>query len=299
MNEYKNHPLYKKHNMDSALGSVWDFYKTNFLPLFVVSLVMSLILQYATTMVNMQELQEMSDITAIIEKMKEMIVPVLIISLASMLFTTILQHYIIYKPIDSGYSILDSLLKSLKYFFPFLVIMILLSFFGAIALVAGVIALIIGALFAIVYIMLLYLFILPLLMIEGPNIGNTISRTFTLAHRNFWSNIGMVAVFLIILIVISIVLSALIMIPFSGNMIKSILDPTNAVKPDFSGNPLFIILSSVVNALTLPLIPIFACIMYFNARAGEDEIMNKPQEPTEYRPSIEDLYSRPKDDVDK
>jgi hypothetical protein len=285
--------------MDSAMGSVWDFYKTNFLSLLVVSLVMSLILQYATTMVNMQELQEMSDITAIIEKMKEMIVPVLIISLVSMLFTTILQHYIIYKPIDSGHGIFDSLLKSLKYFFPFLIIMILLSFFGAIALVAGVIALIIGALFAIIYILLLYLFILPLLIIEGPNIGNTISRTFTLAHRNFWSNIGMVAVFLIILIVISIVLSALVMIPFSGNMIKSILDPANAVKPDFSVNPLFIILSSVVNALTLPLIPIFACIMYFNARAGEDEIVNKPLEPAEYRPSIEDLYSRPKDDADK
>ena len=46
--------------------------------------------------------------------------------------------------------------------------MILLGFFGAIAIVLGVIALIIGAFFAVLYIMTLYLFILPIMMVEGP-----------------------------------------------------------------------------------------------------------------------------------
>jgi hypothetical protein len=278
------------------MNSIWSFYRTNFLKLFSISLVMSLVVQYATTMVDIEGLQSATDPELMLEKLKTMIVPILVVSLLSLFFSVILQHYILYKPVNSSNTIWTSVTKSFRYYFPFLVLMVLLTFFGSMAIALGILALIVGAFFAALYILTLYLFILPIMMIEGPDIGRTINRTFSLVHRNFWNNLGWVAVFIILLIIVSVVLSAVAMIPFSGDMLKSIFKPGNAVNTDFTGNPLFIALSVLVNAITMPLLPIFSCILYFNAKAGEDyTIESQPQE-TEYRPTIEDLYSKPLDE---
>lgn len=295
MDQFRNHPLYRRHNLDSAMSSLWEFYKKYFLSLFIISLVMSGIIQYASSLLNLAELQSAADPAAIIEKVREMIVPIGIVSLISLVLTTVLQHYILYRPVDGSNNIFVSVLRSFKYFIPFIIILILLAFFGAIAITIGVIALVVGAFFAALYIFSLYLLILPVLMIEGPSIGHTIGRTFRLLHRNFWNNLGWVAVFLVILIVLNVVLSAIVMIPFSGSMLKSIFNPDTA-KPDFLTNPFFIILSALVNALTLPLVPIFAGILYFNAKAGEDEAEVVIEHPKEYVPTIEDLYARPVDE---
>ena len=42
MDQFRNHPLYQIHNIDSAMNSLWGFYKKNFLVLFITSFVMSL-----------------------------------------------------------------------------------------------------------------------------------------------------------------------------------------------------------------------------------------------------------------
>ncbi|HEX2969038.1 MAG TPA: hypothetical protein VHO46_08010 [Bacteroidales bacterium] len=290
MDQIKNHPLYRKHDLDSVMSSMWDFYKKNFISLFIISIVISLITQFASTFIDIKELQSITDPILMIEKMKEFMVPAIITVLISLFLNTVLQHYIIFHPVgESG--ILNSLVAALRYYLPFLVIMILFAFVGAIGLVLGVLALIIGAFFVVLYLIMLYLFILPILMIEGPDIGRTISRTFTLAHRNFWANMGWVAIFLIIMIVISVVLSSIIMIPFAGNFLKTIFSPGSVEAIDVTKNPVFIILASLSGAITLPLMPILSCIMYFNAKAGEDEFSD--QKPVEYRPTIEDLYSKP------
>jgi hypothetical protein len=256
---------------------------------------MSLISQYASSMINIaefqNELQNTTDFTVIIDKMRDLMVPILIISLINLFFTAVMQHYVIYKPIDSGNSILISVLQAIKYYIPFIIIMVLLSFFGSIAMILGIFAFVVGAFFAALYIMTIYLFILPVMMVEGPNIGNTISRTFRLAHRDFWSNIGWVAVFLIILVVISVIFSALAMLPFSGSMLKSIF--SGEQKPDFTNNIPFLILTGLFRALTMPLLPLLGCVLYFNGRAGEDEaarIIEKPEE----RIRVEDLYAKPR-----
>lgn len=293
MDPFNRHPLYRRHNIDSAMSSVWDFYKNNFISLFIISVAMSLITQYASTMINFEELQSITDPMLLMEKLGDFLVPILLISVLNLFFTTILQHYIIYKPLDSSNNIFVSLLKSLKYFFPFLVLMVLLSFFGSIAILLGILALIVGAFFAILYVMTIYLFILPIMMIEGPNIGNTISRTFHLVHKDFWKNIGWVAVFLIILIVISVIFSAVILLPFSGNLIKSIFSSGSTPQPNLATNPLYIILSALVKAIVLPLMPIFACVLYFNARAGEEEVKYEEVIQPDDRVRVEDLYAKP------
>ncbi len=298
MEPFSKHPLYRRHNIDSAMSSLWDFYKARFLTLFIMSLVMSFVLQYASTLVNMRELSTITDPMILLEKVKGFIVPILMISLINLLFTTILQYYVLYKPIDSETNVFSSVIRSLKYFIPYLIIIVLLAFAGSLAIVLGVFVLIIGAVFAMLYVMTLYLFILPVMMVEGINIGSTISRTITLAHRHFWPNIGWVSLFIILLLVISVILSGIILLPFTGSFIKTIMNPEEAAKlVDLTTNPLFIILSSVTGAVTLPLMPIFASILYFNGKAGEDQVQNiGDTTPDNNQIRIEDLYAKPYSD---
>jgi hypothetical protein len=296
MDQFSNHPLYRRHNIDSALSSLWNFYKKNFIALFVISLVLSVVTQYASTLVNMKELSSITDPMILLEKIRGYILPLLGISLISLLSTTILHYYIIFNPLDKENTVIMSFVKSLKYFIPYLIIIILLAFVGTIAIVLGIFALVIGAFFAMLYVVTLYMFILPVMMAEGINIGSTISRTIKLAHKNFWSNIGWVAVFIIIMLVISVVISGLILLPFTGSFIKTIINPGEGTNiADIANKPLFIALSALVGALTLPLMPIFACILYFNGKAGEEQVQpaQENEQPQNTRVRVEDLYAKP------
>lgn len=295
MDQFTSHPLYRRHSIDSAMSSLWEFYKKKFIPLFIISLVMSFIMQYASTFIDIKEIQTITDPRLMLEKIASYIVPILIISIVNLLFTTILQYYIIHNPLNSEISIFSSVINSLKYFIPYLIIMVILAFAGSIAVVLGILALVVGVFFSLLYIMTLYLFILPIMMVEGTNIGDTISRTIKLAHRNFWTNIGWVAVIVILLLVLSIILSGIILLPFTGNFIKTLTNPENAKSvADMTTNPAYLILSAIVGSLTLPLLPIFACILYFNARAGEEQsqIITQPN-PENDRVRVEDLYAKP------
>ena len=298
MDLFSKHPLYRRHNIDSAISSLWEFYKKKFLSLFIISLVMSLVIQYASTLVNIKELSSITDPMLLLEKIKGFIIPILVISLINLLFTTILQYYIIFNPVDAENTIFISIVRSLKYFIPYLIIMVLLAFAGTIAIVLGIFVLIIGAFFAMLYVVTLYLFILPVMMVEGTNIGSTITRTIKLTHKNFWSNIGWVAVFIIIMLVISVVFSGIILLPFTGSFIKTIVNPDDASKlVDVTSKPLFIILSAIVSAFTLPVMPIFACILYFNGKAGEEQIQPIPTiDPENNKVRVEDLYAKPYSD---
>ena len=298
MDLFSKHPLYRRHNIDSAISSLWEFYKKKFLSLFIISLVMSLVMQYASTLVNIKELSSITDPMLLLEKIKGFIIPILVISLINLLFTTILQYYIIFNPVDAENTIFISIVRSLKYFIPYLIIMVLLAFAGTIAIVLGIFVLIIGAFFAMLYVVTIYLFILPVMMAEGTNIGSTITRTIKLTHKNFWSNIGWVAVFIIIMLVISVVFSGIILLPFTGSFIKTIVNPDDASKlVDVTSKPLFIILSAIVSAFTLPLMPIFACILYFNGKAVEEQIQPIPTiDPENNKVRVEDLYAKPYSD---
>ncbi len=272
MENFKSHPLYRKHNLDSAMSSLWDFYRTRFVILFITSLIFSVIIQLISATIDFSDLTYMTDPVEMLNKIKDFIWPIIIVSVLNLLFTAILNYYIIYNPVDSNETIIVSSYKALRYFIPYLIIIILFSFFGSFALMLGLFALIIGVFFVALYMVTLYLFFLPVLMVEGPNIGNAISRSFKLAHKGFWSNIGWTAVLILILIVISLILSMLIMIPFSGSFFKLLSDPAEAsTLTNFTTNPLYIILGALANAIVFPLLPIFGTILYFNGRAKEEE----------------------------
>jgi hypothetical protein len=216
-------------------------------------------------MVDIKELSTITDPMLMLEKLKDLIVPILLISLLNLFFSTILQYYIIFNPLDRTNNIFIAAVKSMKYFIPYLIIMVLLAFFGAIAIVLGVFALIIG-------------------------------RTFALTHRNFWPNMGWVSVFIIIMILVSVILSAIILLPFTGGFLKSIMNPGDPSKMmDIATNPIYLILASGVSALTFPLLPVLSCILYFNGRASEEQIPQQVNPETD-KVRVEDLYAKPYSD---
>ena len=290
----KNHPLCQVHTIDTAINSLWDFYRNNFVKLFAMSLVMAAILQYAATF-YVASLQNETDISVLMEKLRELMVPIGIIAVINIFFSVVIQHYIVFNPLDENSSILNSILSSFRYLFPYLIIFILLSIFGVTAIALGAVALIIGAVFAVIYVITLYMFILPIMMIEGTDIYHTIIRTFRLAYKNFWTNFGWVAVFLTLFILISIIISALILIPFSGNFLRSIFNPDEAVNfAEISKTPLYIALSIIAGAITMPLIPMLSTLLYLNGRAKEDVDMQKHNAVNEEKKiTVEDLYAKP------
>lgn len=96
-------------------------------------------------------------------------------------------------------------------------------------------------------------------------------------------------------IIISLIFSSLILLPFSGSLLKSVFNPSTAGSlVDVTSNPLFIILSAAVNALIMPVMPIFACILYFNSIAGEGQGQSvSKEEPVSDKVKVEDLYAKP------
>ena len=300
MDQIKEHPLYRKHNIDSAMNALWDFYKSRFVPLFLISLVMSLIQQYATLFINFKDLQATNDLELILEKFRAMLVPLLILSVVSLLFTTILHYYILHKPIYKECNILVCILRSMKYFVPYLIILIIMAFVGSIVILLGLLVLIVGVFFSALYLTMIYLFILPVMMVEDTNIGNSIARTLKFSHSNFWQNMGWTAVFVILLVIISIILSGIVLIPFAGSFIKTMANPQDiSTITDIAKDPVFLLLSSAVNALTLPLIPIFAYILYFNGKAREEDVPLPAFKDDNNGPvRVEDLYAKPRTEED-
>jgi hypothetical protein len=263
---------------------------------------MGLVLQYISALVDINEIQSITTIDEMMLKIRDYLWPMLIISIVSLLFTTILHYYIIYNPLDPEINIFRSAMQSLRYFVLYMIIMVFLALAASFALFLGLLLVVIGILFAVIYVLMIYLFILPVMMVEGPSIANTISRTITLAHRNFWSNIGWTAVFAVIVLVVTTVFSGLILLPFTGKFFQAFTNPEEASSlVEITTKPLYIILSALLNAITLPLLPIFACILYFNGRAREEKKSDweiRKDYKAEETVKVEDLYSKPLSDGD-
>ncbi|MBS0010660.1 MAG: hypothetical protein KFF49_04580, partial [Bacteroidales bacterium] len=292
---YKQHPLNKQYDLDTALTSIWEFYKKWFGSLFVISFVFSLIITYISGRVDISDIYSVTDPEEMMAIAGSMIGPYFLILLFTFVFSLILQYYVLRKPVDPESNIVSIGSTGLaRFFLPLLVLNIILALFALVAIMLGVLLLFVGALFAIVYVAMLYAFIAPVLMIERPDISDTIRTTISLAHKRFWPNMGWVAVFVILIMVISFVLGAIIMIPFGGSFIRTITSPENASELlDLTSRPSFIILNALANALTMPLFPIFSLVLYFNSRSGYTAgLISDKNDDDKGRPvKVEDLYA--------
>lgn len=295
-----NHPLRKRYDLDSAMNAIWATYKEMFLPLFTISFISSIIINYISSGIDLSALQSMDDPTLVLETLKPLTWRYLIIALISLAFSLLLQYYIIYKPIDTVGNLAEWINKVLvRFFFPMLIVYIVLLVFALVAVMMGVVLLIIGAIFAAFYAAIFFTLAAPVMMVENRTIGETITRIFSLGHRPFGINLGWTTLFIILLLVISMLLSTLIMLPFAGGFLRTIFHPENSMDMlDFARKPSYILLASLANAVTMPLSPIFALVFYFNAASYDDERKGRSGSGNDNGSGItvEDLYSNNNND---
>ena len=101
MENFTNHPLYRIHTVDSAMGSLWDFYKKNFIVMFLASFVVSICVQLISAQMNFGDLTSYTnDPMQLLEKYKSMMVPFLEMAAISLVFNVILQYYVLYHPLE-------------------------------------------------------------------------------------------------------------------------------------------------------------------------------------------------------
>jgi hypothetical protein len=289
MEKYSNHPLAGAKDLDSGMNLLWAFYKKHFVVLYVISVFASLASTFITSGIDLTALQSTTDPTELLAIYKTYAVPYFLLIIISLIFSIVIQAYILDKPIDQPYSFLDSLKKSVVALFPYLCAIILMAIPGVLLIAIGIILLIIPGLFAAFYFFTVCLFTLPIILIESRNPGYAINRSLRLTHRNFWSNIGWVVVIGLLVMIFSLVISALVMLPFTGTFIKSLSDPAAAL--EMAKNPLYIILASLTGALVTPVFPIMSLILYF--RNAEEEVKEqKAVIAEEGRVRVEDLYPK-------
>jgi len=167
-------------------------------------------------------------------------------------------------------------MESLKKYSIHMIFFLLLS--GAIVTVgtvAGIFIFIIGFLIAFAYLGTVLSPGAAIVVAEEKNALEAISRTFSLVHKDFWSTLGAMVLFVIMMILISIVVSALMSIPFviiffdnwseTGNILESFK------MQNYDVGMWTVLLNALVSALTYPFYAIFSVVLYFKLKYKEDQ----------------------------
>ncbi len=280
MEDFGNHPLNKKHTIDTAMDSLWRFYSSHFFVLFLISFVASIAVNFYTQTIDLdklvgsaQRLQTEPDfIGEYIEVLKQTLVQMIPVFILIIFINVFLSLYVLRNP-THGNNIAGYFLGSFKYFLTYLIILTLAMPLIMLALAAGLMAVVIGILFSMIWLVALMAFLLPFLMAEGNDITKAITGSFRLMHRNFWSNMGWTAVFVVIILIISFILSGLALIPFAGSLLQTLANPEEATPiVELGKNPIYILMSAALNSLIMPLYPIFSFILYFNGKSRENTV---------------------------
>lgn len=290
MQNIQNHPLAGARDLDSAMNKLWDFYKKYFVGLYLISLVAAILSSLISASLDLSGIQSTTDLNEMLATMKGMILPYSLLMVVSFVMGVILHAYVLEKPLEH-FSLLSMLSNSLIALLPYLLTIIVMGIAASVIIAAGFIMLILPGLFAIMYCGTIIVFALPVTLAESRNPGTIIERSFRLAHRNLWPNMGWLIVVVLIVMVISLLLAGIVMLPFTGTFIKSFSNPENAgALLEMAKNPVYIALNSVTSAFITPVIPILAFILYFRNRQDVEAEYVKPVE--ENRVTVEDLYPK-------
>jgi hypothetical protein len=278
---YNEHPFYQPMDFENIFSKTWEVYKKNFGYLFLYSFLGIILLQmlmYYTEFQQLFDLNYISNMESLGGFFGNLILFGAILFIGYAILYLFIHYFIIYREIEPEKSHLiflgDSVRKFvLKYIVTILLVFIIL-FAGA---MLGLVLLIIGSLVAILYFGTIFFPISPLVIIEKTNPLESINRSFRLVHTDFWPTLGCIVVLYIILMVISLILGVITMAPFAVDFFK-LLNPNAILEMVESGqsilskvlSPGYILLSSVANAITFPVIPVFAVLVYFNLKYKED-----------------------------
>ncbi len=190
MNTYQNHPLAGAVDLDSAFNKLWSFYKKYFLGLYVIAVAGSLLSSMFISGLDLATLQTTTDPVEMLEAG------------------------------EAGF-ISALLKKSLVALVPYMVAMIIFGVMAVMLVSIGIVLLVLPGLFAAIYMATVGVFVMPVMLTETRNPLEALTRSFKLAHKNLWTNIGWVIVVILILIVAALVLGAIVMLPWHGTLFTS------------------------------------------------------------------------------
>lgn len=291
MKNYQNHPLAGAVDLDSAFNKLWSFYKKYFIGLYIISVVGSLLSLIFMADIDLASLQAASsDPQLMLEKMKSMVGPYALTMIVTLVLMVFLHTWVLDRPADEpGFA--SSLLKNmLLALLPYLVAMIIFMVLTVILVSVGLVLLVLPGLFALAYLATVMVFAMPVTLVETRNPFEVVSRSFRLAHRNLWPNMGWFVILALIMVVAAMLLSTLTMLPFTGSFIRSIANPEEAsAMLEMSKNPVYIGLSALTGALVRPLMPILAFLLYFRNR-GEEVAEAETAMNRDTAVKVEDLY---------
>ena len=289
MNTYQNHPLAGAVDLDSAFNKLWNFYKKYFVGLYLISVVGSLLSSLFVSGIDLASIQATTDPVEMLEKMKGFAGPYALTILVSLVIGVLLHAWVLEKPAGEPGFITTVLRSALAAIVPYLVAMIIFGILTVLLVSVGLVILVLPGLFAVFYMLTVGLFVMPVTLVETRNPFEMLSRSFRLAHRNLWPNMGWVVVVILIMIVVAMVLGALVMLPFTGSFIKSIANPEEAgAMLEMTRNPVYIGLSALTGGLVTPVMPILAFLLYCRNRAEEVVIEVTTENDNAVR--VEDLY---------
>lgn len=280
MIEIKKHSLYKSMELDSVLSSVFNIYLKKFWTLFIFSFIGVFMIQLVVYKLGFMEMYAISDPDELLKVFSSLINKISILSVSSVIIygilNTFLINYIIKSDFDPKVHVGDLFVESLKkhavHMIFFLILSILIFIVG---FFLGLIAFIVGAFAAAIYLGAVLLPGGSIIVAEEKNAIDTVGRTFSLTHKDFWPTIGIFVLFVLIMILISFIISALIAIPFVimffGNLKEtgSFLDALNFQTYDIG--IWIVVVNSIVSALTYPLYAILSVVLYFKLKYTEDQ----------------------------
>ncbi|NOQ27626.1 MAG: hypothetical protein GQ564_19865 [Bacteroidales bacterium] len=280
MIDIKKHSLYKPMEVDSVLSNLFNIYLKKFLVLFISSFIAALIIQVVFYQLGFLELTKISDqeemIAAFLGMRNELIIGSVTYFVIYGMLICFLINYIIRSDVDSDLSLKETLVNSIKnnsvHLIFFLILSMVIIILGAFL---GVIVLIIGSFLAMFYLVTVLVPGGAIIVAEDKNAFEAIRRAFSLTHKDFWSTLGAVILYFLIMILIMIVMNAIVAIPFVFKFVSN-WQETNSFREIFNMQSYdigswVIILNSIVAAVTYPFFAILSVVMYFKLKFIEDQ----------------------------
>lgn len=288
MENLTSHRLYRDHDFDTAFSELYGIYKRNFWSLFLLSLAGILILHLLFYYVGIQHMDFSGMAAEEFEPPRGFVSNILLVMLAGLLIYTFLNlaitWFVFRRQEDRDEPALNIFGQAAgKYYFRFLLLLILVSLILIAGIMLGVFALIIGSLLAAIYLGTSLFVSAPALVIERIGPGDAVARSFVLTHRDFWMTLGLVVVLYLIIMLIQFILTAIVSLPGAVAFISKLVSTGDGSELIASGqlSGLFgwglagVILIGIVRALALPLAPIFAVILYYKLKHQEDALPGK------------------------
>ncbi len=278
--ELTKNSWYKKLDVDNVISDTFTLYLKNFKTLFIAGFIGIFLIQFGLFEIGIYDLYQNIDPQALAGNLSPFFSQMLLLLGLSILMYALINAFMInyvFKATTPGEKMsISTILKETvsKYWIHMVFFLILAFLILMVSIVMGTFVFIIGAFIALIYMGTVLLPGGAIIVTEKKNALETIGRTFLLVHKTFWPAVGATVLYALIMIFISLVLSALVAIPFvifffgslgDGQSFMDAFNPSNLNIGIWA-----VLINSVTAALTYPITAIFSFLIYMKLKYDED-----------------------------